>query len=339
VILDNRTPKRARLLLLCTRFRLPSVCVHELANDKMMRAANSKSGPIPVPNSNLPPGWEQLIDPRTGRTYYQNHITRSTQWEPPVAPPVAPVSAAATSLPPGWSENIDAKTGRKYYSNHITKTTQWERPTVSTAPMPPVNQQLPPGWVMLLDSRTGRYYYSNSILKKTQWERPTDGSSLAPSPPARASTDPVPQFSQLAIDESKRATQKDKVSKYDMYKSVLRAVLIDGQLNTAEEQMLSELRQQHGITYEEHERLLKECGVDAAKLAELKEIGHNKEKEKVPSKECVVCLDAEADHVVLDCFHMCMCETCASMLNKESDPKRKICPVCRGPIRDVKKVF
>jgi len=304
----------------------------------MMRPTNSKSGPIPVPNSNLPPGWEQLLDPRTGRTYYQNHITRTTQWEPPVPLPAAvPVNPASSPLPPGWTENIDPKTGRKYYSNHITKTTQWERPTATAGPAPPVNQQLPPGWVMLLDSRTGRYYYSNSILKKTQWERPTDG-ALPPAPPpaARPSTDPVPQFSQLAID---RATQKDKVSKYDMYKSVLRAVLIDGQLNTAEEQMLSELRQQHGITYEEHEKLLKECGVDSAKLAELKEIGHNKEKEKTPSKECVVCLDAEADHVVLDCFHMCMCEQCAGVLNREADPKKKICPVCRGPIRDVKKVF
>ena len=31
----------------------------------------------------LPEGWESKIDPDTGATYYQNHVTQTTQWEPP----------------------------------------------------------------------------------------------------------------------------------------------------------------------------------------------------------------------------------------------------------------
>jgi hypothetical protein len=39
----------------------------------------------------LPPGWQAVQDPQTGRTYYQNTVTQTTQWEPPFAGP-SPVS-------------------------------------------------------------------------------------------------------------------------------------------------------------------------------------------------------------------------------------------------------
>ena len=35
----------------------------------------------------LPPEWEAVTDPQSGRTYYQNRITQATQWEPPPMPP------------------------------------------------------------------------------------------------------------------------------------------------------------------------------------------------------------------------------------------------------------
>uniref|UniRef100_A0A2C9JRW3 E3 ubiquitin-protein ligase n=1 Tax=Biomphalaria glabrata TaxID=6526 RepID=A0A2C9JRW3_BIOGL len=67
----------------------------------------------------LPPGWEQHTDP-SGRLYYVNHTTRTTQWNRPVE-----------LLPLGWEERTDAN-GRFYYVNHTTRTTQWERPTGGT---------------------------------------------------------------------------------------------------------------------------------------------------------------------------------------------------------------
>ena len=41
----------------------------------------------------LPAGWEARTDPQSGRTYYQNILTKATQWEPPVAPPPPPPHA------------------------------------------------------------------------------------------------------------------------------------------------------------------------------------------------------------------------------------------------------
>jgi len=46
---------------------------------------------------------------------------------------------------------------------------------------------------------------------------------------------------------------------------------------------------------------------------------------------CVVCLDAVSDHLVIPCGHKCGCSACLSVLTK--------CPICRGPITSIQRVF
>ncbi|BFZ02488.1 hypothetical protein BsWGS_05528 [Bradybaena similaris] len=75
----------------------------------------------------LPQGWEQHTDP-TGKVYYVNHTSRTTQWNRPTE---------YSALPPGWEERTDAN-GRYYYVNHTTRTTQWERPTGNVTDTPTV---------------------------------------------------------------------------------------------------------------------------------------------------------------------------------------------------------
>ena len=48
--------------------------------------------------------------------------------------------------------------------------------------------------------------------------------------------------------------------------------------------------------------------------------------------QCVVCMDAPKDCIVLPCMHMCVCEACAQLL-------RDRCPVCRGPIERIAQLF
>ncbi|GFS06479.1 E3 ubiquitin-protein ligase NEDD4-like [Elysia marginata] len=90
----------------------------EDATDTPEGAAGVEQGP----DESLPPGWEQKIDP-SGRVYYVNHESRTTQWERPTE---------VSTLPLHWEERTDAN-GRFYYVNHMTRSTQWERPTVSGA--------------------------------------------------------------------------------------------------------------------------------------------------------------------------------------------------------------
>ena len=51
--------------------------------------------PPPPPYSDLPNGWEEKRDPSSGKSYYVNHTTKSTQWERPTA-------EAAPSAPPPY---------------------------------------------------------------------------------------------------------------------------------------------------------------------------------------------------------------------------------------------
>ena len=70
-------------------------------------------------SSSLGPGWEARQD-RTGRLYFVNHNTKTTQWEDP------------RPLPLGWEVKYDERLKRKYYVDHNNKTTAW------TDPRPPV---------------------------------------------------------------------------------------------------------------------------------------------------------------------------------------------------------
>jgi hypothetical protein len=50
---------------------------------------------------------------------------------------------------------------------------------------------------------------------------------------------------------------------------------------------------------------------------------------------CVVCFDAPKQYAMLPCLHMCACEACAQQLMQ----LRHRCPVCRGRIERVGRVF
>lgn len=52
----------------------------------------------PPSSGGLPPGWEQGIDPASGRPYYINPLTRSSQWEPPT--PMAMGPPPSVGVPP-----------------------------------------------------------------------------------------------------------------------------------------------------------------------------------------------------------------------------------------------
>ncbi|CAK8676507.1 unnamed protein product [Clavelina lepadiformis] len=59
-------------------------------------------------------------------------------------------------------------------------------------------------------------------------------------------------------------------------------------------------------------------------------------KVQYTSQECVICCDSEADHVILDCRHCCLCEKCANKLQRNGDP---LCPLCRGPIDRIIRIY
>jgi hypothetical protein len=51
---------------------------------------------------------------------------------------------------------------------------------------------------------------------------------------------------------------------------------------------------------------------------------------------CVVCFDAPKDHIIVPCYHLCVCEACANLLTQMDKPT---CPICRAAIQQTNKVF
>ena len=51
---------------------------------------------------------------------------------------------------------------------------------------------------------------------------------------------------------------------------------------------------------------------------------------------CVVCFDAPKDHILVPCYHLCVCEACANLLTQMDKPT---CPICRTAIQQTNRVF
>ncbi|KAJ1453295.1 hypothetical protein M885DRAFT_588698 [Pelagophyceae sp. CCMP2097] len=89
--------------------------------------------PRPAPEAALPAGWTTARD-ETGRVYFYNLESRTTQWHAPRAAPIAPPAPPLAPLEPeglaaGWSLVHDEKQRLVYYHHAETGKTQWDKPT------------------------------------------------------------------------------------------------------------------------------------------------------------------------------------------------------------------
>jgi len=114
----------------------------------------------------------------------------------------------------------------------------------------------------------------------------------------------------------------------EIYFHSLKMAISKGKLETTERQMLAMLRQQYSLSDADHEKALQRLNLTVEAFEKLV----NDAAE--PRRPCICCLDAEADHVILDCGHLCLCQQCST---KFSDGKT--CPECRQLIRKIQKVF
>eukprot|EP00928_Gymnodinium_smaydae_P080507 TRINITY_DN64192_c1_g1_i1.p2 TRINITY_DN64192_c1_g1~~TRINITY_DN64192_c1_g1_i1.p2 ORF type:complete len:275 (-),score=66.97 TRINITY_DN64192_c1_g1_i1:152-976(-) len=92
----------------------------------------SPYGAAPSGGAALPPGWEAVSDPASGKIYYCNRATGESSWTPPAAPAAAPpppmMAPQPGMLPPGWETAQDPASGKTYYFNRATNQTSWDPP-------------------------------------------------------------------------------------------------------------------------------------------------------------------------------------------------------------------
>ena len=139
--------------------------------------------PIMSSNPAALQGWVKSTDPKSGRVFYANHITRKTQWDPPadwVDEPPAPAPShfsgkeekEESPLPSNWEEMHDPTTGKPFYVDHERKITTWTRPTAATttAAMPKSHAS------------------ASAVAGSLRWTNPNTTQATAPAPAPVART-------------------------------------------------------------------------------------------------------------------------------------------------------
>jgi hypothetical protein len=138
----------------------PTISDMAMSQISMAKHYAQQVNPVQVPKYNYPPqpqvyssptpsvpkiphGWEQRVDPKTGRPFYVDHTTKTTHWTLPTSttppqssyppanygpPPSQNPPPRSLQIPHGWEQRIDPKTGRAFYVDHVTKTTHWNLP-------------------------------------------------------------------------------------------------------------------------------------------------------------------------------------------------------------------
>jgi hypothetical protein len=128
--------------------------------------------------SDLPEGWEELVDPNTGTSYYFNQMDNSTTWERPQKPKLLKaevdmelkaIQLEASAEPESEVDNRIAEAG------HAPEEEREGQSDVAKAEEP----ELPTGWVQMFDDLSGKHYYFNQVDSRTTWECPVGANENA----------------------------------------------------------------------------------------------------------------------------------------------------------------
>lgn len=178
-----------------------------LSNYTVESPSQSFAGPADTQSVPLPPGWEERQD-ANGRTYYVNHLARTTQWERPTFSNTSNsvevqeqlVLEQAADFERRFHISADNETDSRRDSlasagpnedlTDNTSTTDSRRNSVtSTNSVSQSNVQnfsegLPSGWSMQL-APNGRWFFIDHNERTTSWIDPRTGRPSAPAVPSR----------------------------------------------------------------------------------------------------------------------------------------------------------
>ena len=138
--------------------------------------ADASSTSLDAAVKSLPPGWQELSDPNTGKTYFWNEYDNQTSWERPVVAEEYEPKAAAAGTPPKSDIPEPATTVIETTPEAEAKTTGEsvtnEQPETTATEQPSDQQPLPEGWTERIDPASGNTYFVNTVDNTTSWSRP-----------------------------------------------------------------------------------------------------------------------------------------------------------------------
>ncbi|XP_045501916.1 E3 ubiquitin-protein ligase NEDD4 isoform X1 [Colias croceus] len=143
--------------------------------------------PFTIGGDPLPPGWEERQD-ANGRTYYVNHVARSTQWERPslaftrnmsTESQAERMETAATEFQRRFhisadDEHNQANTQTHDETDNSSDSTRSSSASSTQSQNLPNSDGLPPGWSMQR-APNGRIFFIDHNNKTTTWVDPRTG--------------------------------------------------------------------------------------------------------------------------------------------------------------------
>lgn len=106
--------------------------------------------------------------------------------------------------------------------------------------------------------------------------------------------------------------------------------LADRVITPDEERLLTDCRKKWNISDDDHTSALKSIGYTTSEYAE----AHRDPMSG--QQECVICLEKRADYIILPCYHVCLCESCAFLTKERPNPT---CPNCRVDATTIHKIY
>ena len=111
--------------------------------------------------------WQELVDPKSNRSYWWNKVTNKTQWKPPVQAASSSAdrvgSDSTEELENGWTKQWDSGSKKEYFWNMFTDKSVWDRPDIH------VPLKVPEGWTKEYDPQTKRHYFWHKQTQRSQW--------------------------------------------------------------------------------------------------------------------------------------------------------------------------
>ena len=127
-------------------------------------------------------GWIESTDPNTGRTFYANRATRTTQWDPPPgwrrgnkeaeasgSSSSKSSSASAAAAVAAAALSSSSSSSRNYDGGEAAAANARDQEDGDDDALPP---PLPDGWEEMTDPSTGRTFYVDHATRATTWVRP-----------------------------------------------------------------------------------------------------------------------------------------------------------------------
>jgi hypothetical protein len=306
------------------------------------RSKHAQSQPKEQP---LPHGWVAVRDPKTHQLYFVDHHNKKTTWEDP------------RHLPRHWERRFDKTNGKYFFVDHQHRTTTWKdpRPPISERQITPFNNSNRNNIQSAAAAPVSR---SSSLASVVHAEKPKPTRSASVynvhdhnhQHQAHHDELPLPSYLFEEVKESSNLKQvstnstiskedlkaKEKAANHTIYEGLLKWVIANGTVKLEEEEVLAGFRSKLNIDEEQHLVILEGFGISLDDWDKMRTSVHNESDSGKVSyvDECIICYDSSSTYVILDCMHLCLCKSCALKLHSEGG----ICPKCRQPIREVRKV-